>query len=202
MDWKGKIKDECCADELEEMIVDQIKAGFWSNDKLLMECEQYIKDFYRDECSNITKEDLTEIIKVLREEYQNTGDQKNFLKLDSVFGSLREQKIVTMHYAGCTQSDGFADCNGVAEWLEDQGVKMIGCCFYTEQDLGHILHGDSTLLYLSFGNYFEEPTAKEVGQIIADELKAAGFCVEWNGSEETKIAIKDFRWDKCYTDGE
>ena len=202
MEWKSKMKDESCADELEEMIIDHIKAGFWSNDKLLVECEQYIKDFYRDELNNITKEDLAEIIKALREEFQNTGDQENFLKLDSVFGSLRKRGIVTLYYAGYTQSDGFEDCNGVAAWLEEQGVKMIGCCFYTEQDLGHILHGDSTFLYLSFGNYSENPTAKEVGQMVADELKAVGFCVEWNGSEETKVAIKDFKWDKYYTDGE
>ena len=40
MEWKNKIEDECCVDELEEMIIDYIKAGFWSNDKILRECEQ------------------------------------------------------------------------------------------------------------------------------------------------------------------
>lgn len=28
MEWKSKINDECCADELDEMIIDYIKAGF------------------------------------------------------------------------------------------------------------------------------------------------------------------------------
>lgn len=28
MDWKSKIEGECCAGELEEMIIDYIKAGF------------------------------------------------------------------------------------------------------------------------------------------------------------------------------
>ena len=80
MEWKSKIEDECCADELEEMIIDYIKAGFWSNDKILRECEQYIKDFYPNECDNITKDDLLEIIEALRKEFQNTGNQENFLK--------------------------------------------------------------------------------------------------------------------------
>lgn len=202
MEWKSKIKDECCADELEEMIINYVKAGFWSNDKILRECEEYMKDFYRYECDNITKDDLLEIIKAFRKEFQNTGNQENFLKLDLVFHSLMKYGIVALHYAGYTQSDGFEDCNEVAAWLDERGEKVVGCCFYTEQDLEHILHEDTTLLYISFGNYFEKPTAEEVGQIIVDELKANGFCIQWDKTAETKIAIKNFKWDKYYTDSE
>ena len=110
--------------------------------------------------------------------------------------------IVALHYAGYTQSDGFEDCNEEAMWLHEKGEKVVGCCFYTEQDLEHILHEDTTLLYISFGNYFEKPTAEEVGQIIVDELKANGFCIQWDKTAETKIAIKNFKWDKYYTDSE
>lgn len=38
MELRSKIKDECCVEELEEMIVNYIKAGFWSNEKILMDC--------------------------------------------------------------------------------------------------------------------------------------------------------------------
>ncbi len=114
MEWKSKIEDECCAGELEEMIINYIRAGFWSNDKILMECEEYIKHFYRNEGENITKNDLLEIIEALRKEFQNTGNQENFLKLESAFHSLMGHGIVALHYAGYTQSDGFADCNEVA----------------------------------------------------------------------------------------
>ena len=48
MEWKNKIKNECCVNELEEMIINYIKAGFWSNDKILQEFKQHIKDFYRN----------------------------------------------------------------------------------------------------------------------------------------------------------
>lgn len=202
MELKSKIKDECCADELEGMIIDYIKAGFMSNDEILTDCEEYIEDFYCDECDNITKNELLEIIETFRKEFQNTGNQENFLKLESAFNSLKEHGIVALHYAGYTQSEGFEDCNEVAACLENTGKKVVGCCFYTEQDLGHILHEDSTLLYFSFGNYFEKPTAEEIGQIIVDELKAVGFCVQWNQTANTKIAIKDFKWDKYYTGNE
>lgn len=202
MEWKSKIEDECCADELEEMIINYIRAGFWSNDKILMECEQYIEDFYSDEWDNITKDGLLEIIEALREEFQNTGNQENFLKLKPAFRSLMKHGIVALHYAGYTQSDGFDDCNEVASWLHEKGEKIVGCCFYTEQDLERILHEDSDLLYVSFGNYFEKPTAEEVGQIIVNELQSVGFCIQWNGNAETKIAIKGIRWDKYYADSE
>lgn len=202
MEWKNKIEDECCADELEEMIIDYIKAGFLSNDEISEDCEEYIEDNYPDECDNLTEDDFLEIIEMLRKEYQNTGNQENFLKLDMAFTSLSKQGIVALHYSGYTQSDGFVDCNEAAAKLHEKGQKVVGCCFYTEQDLGHILHGDSTLLYLSFGNYFEKPTAREVGQIIADELKSVGFCVQWDGAVETKIGIKHFKWDKYYSDDE
>lgn len=202
MEWKNKIEDECCADELEVMIIDYIKAGFLSNDEISEDCEEYIEDNYPDECDNLTEDDFLEIIEMLRKEYQNTGNQENFLKLDMAFTSLLKQGIVALHYSGYTQSDGFVDCNEAAAKLHEKGQKVVGCCFYTEQDLGHILHGDSTLLYLSFGNYFEKPTAREVGQIIADELKSVGFCVQWDGAVETKIGIKHFKWDKYYSDDE
>ncbi len=202
MEWKNKIADECCADELEEMIIDNIKAGFLSNDEILEDCMEYIEEDYPDECDNITEDDFLEIIEMLRKEFQNTGNQENFLKLDLAFTSLMKQGIVALHYAGYTQSDGFEECNEVATELHEKGEKVVGCCFYTEQDLGHILHGDSTLLYFSFGNYFETPIAEEVGQIIVDELKTAGFCVQWDGTAETKIGIKNFKWDKYYSDDE
>ena len=66
MELRSKIKNECCVEELEEMIVTMIKVGFWSNEKILMECDQYIKDFYRNELDNITKDELLEVIKTLR----------------------------------------------------------------------------------------------------------------------------------------
>lgn len=117
-----------------------------------------------------------------------------------MFHSLMKHGIVALHYAGYTQSDGFADCNEVATWLEEKGENIVGCCFYTQQDLEHILHEDTTSLYISFGNYFEKPTAEQIGQIIVDELSTTGFCIQWDKTANTKIAIKNFKWDKHYTD--
>ena len=48
------------------------------------------------------------------------------------------------------------------------------------------------MLFLSFGNYLDRPTTEEIGQIIAEELRAVGLDVLWNRSAETKIAIENF----------
>lgn len=196
-DWKSKI-DECCADELEEMIIDSIKAGFLSKDEILEDCTEYIEDNYPDDCEGITDRELLKIIEQLCKEFQNTGDQETFFKLDAAFRNLAKQGIVALHYAGYTQSEGFEECNEIASELHEKKENVIGCCFYSEQDLGHILHGDSTLLYLSFGNYFDKPTAEEVGQMIVKELEKSGFHVQWDGTSAKKIAIEDLKWDKFY----
>lgn len=84
-------------------------------------------------------------------------------------------------------------------WNMDWKEKIDECCFYTMQDLEHILNEESTLLYLSFGNYFDKPAAKEIGQIIVNELEAVGFSTQWTQNADTKIAIKDLIWDKQYS---
>lgn len=202
MEWKNKFHDEYCADEVEKMILDEIKAGFLSDDEILEECEEYIEDDYPEDCDSIPEDDFLEIIKTLRSTYGNTGSQENFKKLNDAFNALMNRGIVALHYAGYTQSDGFAECAEAGADLEAQGKNLIGCCFYTEQDLGHILHEDSTQLYLSFGAYLDKPTTIEVGQMITEELKNVGFDVQWNQTAETKVAIKNLIWDKYYTDRE
>lgn len=199
MEWKNKI-DECCANELEEMIIDEIKAGFSSDDDISEECEEYIEENYPEDSENITSEELAEIIEEYRSEYENTGDQENFLKLDSVFRKLDEQGIVSLHCSGYVQQDGFDDCNEIASERHENGEKVIGCCFYTMQDLEPVLHEESSRLYLSFGNYFKNPTAVEVGEMIVKELEAAGFSVEWKKSADVKIALEGIVWDKQYSD--
>ncbi len=195
MDWKKNI-DEMLAYELEEQIIDNIKAGFMPNDKILEECEIYIEEEYPDDSDNITSEELLEVIEMYRNQYKNTGNQKNFQKLDMAFQNLNKQGIVSLHCAGYVQSDGFDDCNEIATDLYEKGEKVIGCCFYTMQDVERILHEDSTSLYFSFGNYFDEPTAQEIGQMIVKEFEAVGFSTQWDQTANKKIAIKDLKWDK------
>lgn len=120
MEWKNKI-DECCADELEEMLTDYVKAGFLSEHEILEECKEYIEDNYPDDCENIMEGEFQEIIRMLRDKLQNTGNQENFMKLDSAFQRLMQQGVISLHYAGYTQDEGFGDCNEVAAERHENG---------------------------------------------------------------------------------
>ena len=201
MDWK-KDMDEMLADELEEQIIDNVKAGFLANDEILERCEEYIEDEYPEESDSITGDELLETIEMYREKFQNRGDQENYRKLDAAFQRLDKQGIVSLHCAGYLQTDGFDDCNEIASERHNNGERIIGCCFYTMQDLEHILHEESTSLYFSFGNYLEEPTAEEIGRIIVKEFEAAGLSTQWAQTADTKIAVINLVWDKRYSGGE
>ncbi len=160
-----------------------------SDDEILEDCEEHLEDDYPEECDTLSEDDFLEIIEAFRSTYGNTGSQENFLKLDAAFDALTSRGIVALHYE-------------VRADLEEEGIKVIGCCFYSEQDLEHILHEESTQLYLSFGACLDEPTSEEIGQIIVEELQKAGFEVQWNQSADTKIAIQNLTWDKYYTECE
>lgn len=199
MDWRKNI-DEMLVEELEEQIMDYIKAGFLSNDEISKICREYIEEEYPEEVEKLTRVELCEVVVMYRNKLQNTGNQGNFLKLDAAFSNLNKQGIISLHCAGYVQTDGFDDCNELAVERHKNGEKVIGCCFYTMQDLEHILHGEDNSLYFSFGNYFDEPTAVDIGQIIVKEFEKVGFATYWTQTADTRIAIKSLTWDKQYND--
>lgn len=196
MGWKDKL-DECCANEVEEMIINHIKAGFISNEEIQEECELYIEESYPDDIENIADIDFCTIVTALRDEFQNTGTQEYFLKLDRAFNDMEQRGIVTMHCAGYTLSDGIDDCNEEAIERMGKGETIIGYCFYTMQDLEHLFYG-STTLYFCFGNYSDEVDAVKIGQIIVNELEKVGFSTKWEGSVDKRVAILNMVWDKQY----
>lgn len=201
MDWKRNI-DEMLADELEEQMIADIRAGFMSNGEILERCGEYIEEEYPEESDSITDDELLKAIVMYRNKFRNTGNQEHFHKLDRAFNNLNNHGIVALHCTGYVQTDGFDDCNEVATKRYENGEKVIGCCFYTMQDLEHILHEESKALYFSFGNYFDKPTAVEIGQMIVKEFEAAGFTTQWTQSADTRIAIKNLVWDKQYRGNE
>jgi len=96
--------------------------------------------------------------------------------------------------AGYTQSDGFDDFREAYCNLSD-GADIIGYCFYHGQDLERAVAGGG--LYLAFGpvNASDEQTkGPEVGRIIVEELRRAGFDVAWDGTFDQRIFVPRFDW--------
>jgi hypothetical protein len=117
-------------------------------------------------------------------------------RLDAVFAALTDKGIVALQYAGYTQSDGYADVSEAFHGRADRDA-VVGYCFYHAQDLDRAVNGDG--LYLAFGPMDpkdEEVEGPRVGVLIADELRGAGFEVQWNGTFDQRIFVPKIDWKR------
>lgn len=190
------ILDDDCMEELEELIIYDIKSGFLNNEEIQEDCVLYLETNYPDEYEAVTAEMFRDVVREMRLEHQNTGTQENYKKLRKAFDDMEKLGIVTEHFAGYTMDDGFEIVNERATEQHKRGETLVGCCFYIQQDLIRQFEYGSKKLQFTFGNYFENPTAEKVGEMIVEVLQKNGFETEWNGSADRKIAIVDFEWDK------
>jgi len=183
-----------CADELKDMIISHIVADCLEDEEIREDCKEYMEEEYPDALEKLKEDELTKIISAFRSVVINIEKQESYLKLDTAFGSMEKKGIIALHRAGYTSEEGFEDCNEIAGERHEKGEEVLGCCFYTFQDLEHTLCEGRTLLYLSFGSYFEKPSAEDVGEMVVEELEQAGLSVNWAHSASEKIAIVDFVW--------
>lgn len=180
--------------DLTEYVTFLKKSGFYSDDDIWEEAVEFAQDNYEE---SISKEWVLNKIKELEKEIDKNTTQENFKRLDIVFYHLRMQNIIALHNAGYTISDGFDDANEIASDLKNTGLTPIGCCFYHGQDLERIINYKDKLL-LAFGNYTDEISAVEIGEMIVRELEKENFEVEWDHTEDRRIAILNITWDKIY----
>lgn len=117
-------------------------------------------------------------------------------RLDAVFSALTKKGIVAIQYAGYTQSDGYEDISEAYHGRIDKD-EVVGYCFYHGQDLARAVNGDG--LYLAFGPIDpkqEETEGPRVGEMIANELRNAGFDVRWNGGVDQRIFVPEIDWKR------
>jgi hypothetical protein len=117
-------------------------------------------------------------------------------KLDAVFRALNERGLIALQNAGYTQSDGYDDVRDTHESYPDK-LKLTGYCFYHGQDLARAVDGDG--LYLAFGPIDprkEKTEGPVIGSWVVEELKRAGFDVDWNGSFEQRIRVRNIDWKR------
>lgn len=117
-------------------------------------------------------------------------------RLDQVFSALSAKGIIALQYAGHSQSDGISDVTEAWHSRPDHaGVQ--GYCFYHGQDLERAVEDGE--LHLAFGpmDGIEQQTGEpRIGALIADELRRAGFSIEWNGTSDQRICVQDIDWKR------
>ena len=185
------IKDEA----LEQLDLD-IKFGFENKEDLF----EGIKEMFYDE-ADFDDDWLRETISVKYKQHQKDSltwtRPTDFEKLAKAFDELIEEKIVCLHKAGYTKQDGEEYCMETIEKLRLLGVNAIGFCYYHSQDLARAVDPDIRNLYLGFDSPTQDNSeALEVANRIVGSLKKHGFEVNWTGTVDQRIEIKNITWRK------
>jgi uncharacterized protein DUF6891 len=185
------IKDEV----LEQLELD-IKFGFENEEELF----DNIREMFYDE-DDFDEYWLRQIISEKYKQHQKDSltwtKPTDFDRLAKAFDELIEGKIVCLHKAGYTKQDGEGDCMETIEKLKELGVKAIGFCYYHSQDLARAVDPDIRNLYLGFDSPIQDDNeALEVANKIVRALKKYSFEVNWTGTVDQRIEIKNITWRK------
>jgi hypothetical protein len=194
------MNDDIKEEALEQLEL-EIKFGFDDAEMLF----ERIREMFDDE-EDFDEEWLEATIAEKLGEHQQASltwsRPTDFEKIARAFDELIAQKIVCLHKAGYTRQDGEGDCMEVIEYLKDQGVKAIGYCYYHEQDLARVVEPEGGGLFLGYDSPAQnDEDALVVANKIAEAIKKQGFEVEWNGTVDQRIMVKNVRWQKV-PDGE
>lgn len=116
--------------------------------------------------------------------------------LDRVFDLLHERGVLTRHRCGMTIQDGLEVVEQLYQEAGGSKSGFLGYCFYHLQDMEAALWGEHGLL-LAFGSFNADPAnGINVGQIIRDEFERNGLDVIWDGTIDSRLLLKGFRWQR------
>ena len=179
--------------EVRQHILQLLKVGTIPYDELV----EAVLDFFVDEHD---EEPLTEcanrlvplLYDTFVEEQSMWPKETDCDRLDKAFAVLENEGIVARQDFTCCQTCGHSEIwDEITEATKTK--KVLGYTFYHHQDLEWIVEIGECLL--AFGATSEnENDALRVGEIICKTLRKEGFNVQWDGSLNTRILIKDIDW--------
>ncbi len=183
--------------EMQEEIELLARTGFYDEEEML----DTIEDMFAEE-----EFDGDWLVNAVKAAYdgaianeQTWPASTDFDKLAAAFDTMHQHKVIALHNAGFEIADGLQDSWEIYDILMGSNIKAIGYCFYNSQDIDGAIEDHE--LYLCFGSFGGETAdAQAVSKVVVDALQAVGFKVEWNGSLDTKIVIKDINWQKRIAD--
>jgi D-mannonate dehydratase len=179
-----------------EQIEKDVLMGFESAEEMV----DSISDMFLNE-DDFDEDWLAETIETKCEEHRensfNWSKPTDFDRLEAAFVHLIEQKIVCLHKAGYTKQDSISDCEEAVEELAELGIETIGYCFYHTQDLERAIDPKERNLLLGFDSVNQDDDEAElVGDAIVEVLKVLNFEVNWDGTINQRIEIKNLNWQK------
>lgn len=161
-------------------------------------------DFVSDDLCDFDEEDFDEawLRKAIRAEFRKKRAAEKlwpkpttFERLDAVFETLKAQGILTWHRCGLTIQDGLNIVHGEYEDAGGTKSQFHGYCFYHLQDMEGAM--GSAGLRLAFGSFpFKDNLAVLVGSCVRTAFVKAKFKVKWDGTADTRILLKGFKWQR------
>ena len=179
----GVLMNQELKDEMNYEIQLLIKSGFYSDDDIL----EIIEDEFIEE--NISDDEISRLY------------SEDFINLRNAFLDLTKENIISIHNAGYDIEEGIQDSFELFTHLRNNKYSPIGFCFYTFEDMEHVIE-DNTLS-IAFGDFeYDEEKGLEIAQKVAETLKINGFDINWNGSIDELIEIQNFNWIKHFDNKE
>jgi hypothetical protein len=177
--------DQDLVDEIEYMEEVLSKSGFFSKSEII----EIMEDQFIEEEIDFSDFDVS----------KNTSSNENFSRLEDVFASLKDEKIVAIHNCGFDIEEGVADAFELFVHLQNNKFAVDGFCFYTFDDVEEAIWEEK--LKITFGDFEnDEAKALEIGKTVSKYLKEADFSINWDETINNQIEINPFKWDKSYDD--
>lgn len=174
---------------LSNYIRKQVATGFVERDRIVPDAVEVFADDYDAEMIRQNAERiLPEVIDAQLREQASWPEVTDCDRLDAAFGQLEQAGIVCRQHFSCCGT-----CAGAQIWDEieaerKKGREITGRAHYDVQMTDSAVDGDG--LYLNYGSVLESETAAvEIGQKIADAMRAQGLTVDWNGSADKCIHV-------------
>jgi len=191
-------------DEIKQEVIEQVdldvKFGFENRQQLFTSIREM---FYseNDFDEGWLKMKINEKFSSHEKDSSNWLRPTDFDRLAAAFDQLIAEKIVCLHNAGYTKSDGEGDCFETMDRLDELGIETIGFCYYHSQDLARAVDPNIKNLYIGFDSRTQDDTkALFVANKIVDKLKFCGFQIFWPGTVDQRIELKNIDWKKLPDD--
>lgn len=177
--------DPDLVEEIEYLTDLLAKSGFFSADEII----EILEDQFIEEEIDFSDWEIS----------PNDYSNENFSKLENVFSSLANEKIVAIHNCGYDIEEGVADAFELFVHLNNNKFKAEGFCFYTFEDIEDAILDDK--LKITFGDFEnDEEKALEIGKTVSRCLKEESFNINWDETINNQIEIDPFKWDKSYNE--
>lgn len=111
-------------------------------------------------------------------------------RLNKAFTQMRKSGLLAYQNFSCCMTCG---CYELAEKAKTMEKQPIGYVFYRRQNGDRIRRdeqmGETPSVYLAFGTYVSEWSAKQIADLVIGCLTANGLTVEWNGDVCKRILV-------------